>query len=81
MKPEWGRPVQRPVIVQRSNENHRPFPQLRGNGCPRILNPESTSASSDQRHEPGENLHIGKRNKVVLVTERLKERVVIGAAL
>jgi hypothetical protein len=76
MKSERGRSIQRPVIVQHSNQNNRPFPKLRGNGGSGILNPESMSVSSDQRHESGENLHVRKRNKVVLVRDRQKRRVV-----
>src|SRR6202035_4246270 len=57
MKPERGRPIQCPVIVQRPNQNNRPFPQLRGNGCPGILNLESVSVSPGQRHEPAKDLH------------------------
>src|ERR1700733_13947770 len=81
MKPERGRSIQRPVIVQHTNQNNRPFPKLRGNGRSGILNPERMSVSSDQRHESAENLHVRKRNKVVLVRDRLKRRVVIGPAL
>ena len=39
------------------------------------------SVSSDQRHESAKNLHVRKRNKVVLVRERLKKRVVVGPPL
>ena len=39
------------------------------------------SVGSDQRHESAKNLHVRKRNKVVLVRERLKKRVVIGPFL